>query len=338
MRDRLMFVRFTSGLAVAWSLTVVLVLSGCSSSTSPDGAATVEADVDVAPAAGTVITDFAFDASGSNVGARALEYRWDWENDGVWDTDWSTDAMATHRFETAAVTVAVGVTDGSDSDKAVATAAVDVRHGEMVGTFACPIPMLKALDYHDGYLWGSVWLLNSNPGRLYRIDPATGDTVESMHAPSNWPCGIAWDGTSLWVTDHSGNMKMFEMDPSDGTVLSSFDIEYSVSSGGLAWDGEYLYYGNTTDEKIYKYTRNGTLDSYLEPPLPGRAPKGVAYDGEHLWVALSFVDTLYVMDKDTGDVLRRIYLDDRYLDLAVDGEHVWSYMSAGGYNLAKIVP
>ena len=53
--------------AVALAILLVLSLAGCSSSTSPDNAPVVDADIDVSPAAGSVITDFTFDASGGGV-------------------------------------------------------------------------------------------------------------------------------------------------------------------------------------------------------------------------------------------------------------------------------
>ncbi len=50
---------------------------------------------------GTTVT---FDASGvtdPDDSTATLTVRWDWENDGVWDTTWSTDKTAAHQFSTA---------------------------------------------------------------------------------------------------------------------------------------------------------------------------------------------------------------------------------------------
>ncbi len=57
----------------------------------------------VEPSTGNTSTLFRFDASESFDGesdADELKVRWDWENDGVWDTELSTDQQATHRFQT----------------------------------------------------------------------------------------------------------------------------------------------------------------------------------------------------------------------------------------------
>lgn len=58
----------------------------------------------VNPEKGTTATRFDFDASGSTDEedpTEDLSVRWDWENDGVWDTELRTLKTVTHQFETA---------------------------------------------------------------------------------------------------------------------------------------------------------------------------------------------------------------------------------------------
>ena len=53
------------------------------------------------PQLGTIYTVFEFDASSSSDVEDPIEdlmVRWDWESDGVWDTDWSLDKTAQHSF------------------------------------------------------------------------------------------------------------------------------------------------------------------------------------------------------------------------------------------------
>ena len=55
----------------------------------------------VNPTIGTTATTFSFDASGSTDNedaTSALEVRWDWNNDGTWDTNYSTTKTATHQY------------------------------------------------------------------------------------------------------------------------------------------------------------------------------------------------------------------------------------------------
>ena len=55
----------------------------------------------VLPLAGDLDTTFVFDASGSNDAEdpnKVLTYRWDWEDDGTWDTAYCPDGIADHKF------------------------------------------------------------------------------------------------------------------------------------------------------------------------------------------------------------------------------------------------
>ncbi len=57
------------------------------------------------PAAGNTTTTFACTSTSTDDRdpSASLRVRWDWEGDGTWDTDWSTNAGATHRFPVAGV-------------------------------------------------------------------------------------------------------------------------------------------------------------------------------------------------------------------------------------------
>ncbi len=76
------------------------------------------------PTSGTPATTFNFDASGSidsEDAATALEVRWDWENDGFYDTGWSTTKVATHIFTASGLyTIRLQVRDtGSLTDTTI---------------------------------------------------------------------------------------------------------------------------------------------------------------------------------------------------------------------------
>ena len=67
------------------SMMLFAFLAGCGDDGS-SGGAEVDAVLDVTPGEGTVITGFTFDAGASTGGNHDLEFRWDWEGDGTWDT------------------------------------------------------------------------------------------------------------------------------------------------------------------------------------------------------------------------------------------------------------
>jgi hypothetical protein len=73
----------------------------------------------VTPSIGDTSTLFEFDASGSNDTEDSsinLEVRWDWENDGTWDTEFSTSKNVSHQFLSSGlyeVVLQVRDTDGA---------------------------------------------------------------------------------------------------------------------------------------------------------------------------------------------------------------------------------
>lgn len=73
-----------------------------------------------------------FDASGStDINNDILNYRWDYDNDGSWDTSYSTDPTASHIWNSEHTgTVKVEVFDGEYSD--IATTPVTINNAEVL--------------------------------------------------------------------------------------------------------------------------------------------------------------------------------------------------------------
>jgi len=83
-----------------------------STNTAPTASFTVNSTT------GTTATTFTFDASGSTDNEDAtteLQVRWDWNNDGTYDTDFSTTKTANHQYaDVGTYTVKLEVKDGGD--------------------------------------------------------------------------------------------------------------------------------------------------------------------------------------------------------------------------------
>ena len=325
-------------------LVVLVGIVGCGDdeSTSPE-AITVEASLDVNPTRGTVITEFVFDATESSTSGDTLEFRWDWENDGTWDTGWSGLAAATHRYtfydgtEIDTLEVCLEVRSDSGADTATAALVIDARHGFVLESFPTEAPSPCAVGDDKSALWLADW---GAPGtaRLYKVDPSSGDTLNSIRSPDLWPCGVTWNGTYLCVT---GYLKLRKVDPLTGDVLDEFSIILSHGAGGLAWDGENFYHGSRgdydgADGRIHKYAADGTHLSAFDSPHGNTLMTGLAFDGENLWVTASFDDSLYVLDSDTGDILRAVPLSGQTGDVAVLDDYVWTLL--GSTTLARVVP
>ncbi|RPI01882.1 MAG: hypothetical protein EHM72_05455 [Calditrichaeota bacterium] len=91
-----------------WSLVLFILgcfFQGCSKNPNdePKNSAPI-ASFFATPEIGDTSTDFQFDASGcsdTQDPVSALQVRWDWENDGGWDTDFAADKIVTHRYNVA---------------------------------------------------------------------------------------------------------------------------------------------------------------------------------------------------------------------------------------------
>jgi len=88
-----------------------------------------------------------------------------------------------------------------------------------------------------------------------RADPGT--VLRSYAIPGSGQIyGVAFDGTSLWISDWDTNV-VSEMDPHTGDVLGSFPVGSPDGISGLAWDGSTLWI-NTTGRTVHQYTTDGT--------------------------------------------------------------------------------
>jgi len=85
---------------------LITIITGCgggggSNDASSNSNTSPTATFTITPDTGTSSTVFAFDASGCTDAedpASSLEVRWDWNNDGTWDTSYSTTKTVTHTF------------------------------------------------------------------------------------------------------------------------------------------------------------------------------------------------------------------------------------------------
>jgi DNA-binding beta-propeller fold protein YncE len=147
-------------------------------------------------------------------------------------------------------------------------------------------------------------------------------------APQGLPRGLAWDGSSLWVVAgiNVEQPVIYELDPADGSVLSSFNAP-GTGHRDLAWDGEALWYSAHGTRTIYRLNRNGTvLRQFTAAGGAEGQPRGLAWDGTNLWHADAAGPerTIFRLSPVDGEVLEQ-FTSPVTLPVALewDGSHLW---------------
>ena len=167
----------------------------------------------------------------------------------------------------------------------------------VVGSILISVDIPTGLTYDGEFFLVPDWTMSVN-AFIYKIDILTGLTVDFIPAPSLWPGGITWDGEYLWITDYIGGSQIFKISPLNGAIITSYPTPYSYYWAGVAWDGQYIYYGVNTSPGsgnpcwIYKIDPNTgiTLDSFM---IPSTYISGLTYYNGHLWYSDSQEDILY---------------------------------------------
>jgi len=90
------------------------------------------------PTSGTTSTTFAFDASGSSDGhdaTSALQVRWDWDNNGTYDTNYNTTKITTHQYNSDGTFTAKLEVKDTGGLTAETTRVVSVQQSNTIVTF-----------------------------------------------------------------------------------------------------------------------------------------------------------------------------------------------------------
>jgi hypothetical protein len=162
----------------------------------------------------------------------------------------------------------------------------------LIHAISCAGP-LQAGEYADG-------VLTAGAGKSSAI-PAT--VIHQIPSPDTYSNGLAWDGQSLWNCGAFTSM-MYELDPSDGTVLTSYDTGIA-GLRGLAFGDDHLWVSSWNTETIYKLVpADGTIVHSFPAPFAGK-PDGLAWDNGVLWIAEED-GLIYRVDSESGQVLSSI--------------------------------
>ncbi|MBI5214395.1 MAG: choice-of-anchor D domain-containing protein [Ignavibacteriae bacterium] len=140
-------------------------------------------------------------------------------------------------------------------------------------------------------------------------------------APGNTR-GLTWLNNSLWaVVENFGGYKLYEIDTSDGTIVSQFPI-YGGTYFGLTTDGKDLFICNPTNEQIKQYTPTGLYVGYISTGSISDV-HGIAWDGTYFWIVGTTASKIVKMNK-SGTIFQTFSVQPNQISLPEDMEWVGS--------------
>lgn len=147
--------------------------------------------------------------------------------------------------------------------------------------------------------FGSVWVTNTGSNTVTRIDPASRTEVGTIDV-GRGPEGIAISNEAVWVANGEGG-SVTRIDPEGGADMASVGagpVQIAVTGDDRVWVT--LAEANRVVE-LDSDTGRRTGEAVR---LPGQ-PRGIAFDGERLWVSATTGGYLAVFDPDSpGDRTR----------------------------------
>ncbi|MDX6540536.1 MAG: virginiamycin lyase [Gaiellales bacterium] len=181
--------------------------------------------------------------------------------------------------------------DGGDGAGPSRLDALDWRDGGL--KFSRPYPGLLGPIARAGK---TLWVLQTQPGALIRIDAGTGTPTGSpLELPSGQSLGLAVGAGYVWVTAADAG-EVLRIDPETGTItplpVGGFPIGIAVA-GGDVW---------FADHKTGTVTRLDPrrLRPIGDPIDVGTAPSSLAVAGGYLFVARAAFGTVTRMDVRSG--------------------------------------
>ncbi|PIW36401.1 MAG: hypothetical protein COW24_05575 [Candidatus Kerfeldbacteria bacterium CG15_BIG_FIL_POST_REV_8_21_14_020_45_12] len=135
----------------------------------------------------------------------------------------------------------------------------------------------------------------------------------------------------IWASDFA-NKKVLKIDPTSRAVVATI----TVGSGprGLAYDGQYVWVANSTDNSISRInTSNSNIQTVSVSPL-GSTPRFLVFDGAKLWITFqnNLVGNFDVSSMTAG---KTVSVGNSPQDIAFDGTNVWS-ANSGSADVSKV--
>jgi hypothetical protein len=162
-----------------------------------------------------------------------------------------------------------------------------------LGNIASPLPSGSGITYDGQELWLLAASGNPQPYTLVRFDPATSVIDRTFTLPSLFATlatnafGIAWDGSSIWISVSGDTNSLVVVDPTTGLITRSMSSPTQTGPSDLDFDGTDLWLSSGTGD-FYPISpaSGGVLQTF---PVGGWGrDNGIAYYQGRLFVGELF--------------------------------------------------
>ena len=163
---------------------------------------------------------------------------------------------------------------------------------------------------------------------------ASTGVVIGTYPAGNGPDGIVFDGTNIWVTNNGTN-KVTKLLASSGATVNSYNV--GTYPSGIAFDGTNIWVANYNSNTVtVLLASDGTLVNTISTASIGLGPQGMAFDGANMWVVLTSANKVLKVNANTGAIVGTFSTGANPYCAAFDGANIW-VTNASSTTVTKIL-
>ena len=173
----------------------------------------------------------------------------------------------------------------------------------------------------------AVWTANSGDGSVSQITVETGE-INTVEGVGEQPLGIAIGAGAVWVADPTGG-EVVRVDGGQLAVAKTID-GLGPDPRAVAIVGRSVWVATSQDGRVWRIDADENKGEVAGSVEVGGAPRGLATDGELLYVTDRTGDRVVTVDPEAMDVVKEAPAKGGPLNVAVGDDSLWvSLFDAG---------
>jgi len=163
----------------------------------------------------------------------------------------------------------------------------------------------------NGLFWIMAGVHNGGTHVLISWDPTTGSIPNSysydglIEVLGTGVYGIAWDGSTIWISVSGMANKLVQVDPVTGNILQELSSPTVLGPSDLSWDGTNLWLASGTGEIYIINPINGSYTEFLNFSPERDSGITIRSNGE-VWVGDLFDASVTIYDPTNSEKIDSI--------------------------------